>query len=286
MSTPRKPSMEEAIDHVKAHEATPTDATVEITLEDLAAMRAQSEELASLRRTLTDMQAKSTLQEDQLRRAKIERECVPTIIGGPTGVHPADLDIIVGFTPNQLIANLTALFGRSDTRMPTGIALVPVRLFPAALQPKDRPYVCDRAGHPRTDRDTGAPIRNFLVGQSQFQESYATAHILVDGAPLTVALSGMAILNVNPFGGLDPTALHARLEKRLDPDHPRLSQTRTRSPSVDADPYGPEGPPFIPSHQTLPTQRNESTDRAHRAATARGYRSAADALGPEDPDLG
>ena len=263
----------------------------ELTLDELRAAEAGSDDFdeeylkaLSALKTQEELQARLDAVEADLRKARAEarRARLSNLIyedsigtGTSATAHPSEgLDIVVASDLPQLIANIKALIN-SEAFSEGPIAFLPVRIWPLAVQPtEDGKESFGIRGNPElnlTDRKTGAPIPNYELGRSRFQGSYACVEVLVNGHPQLVSLSGMARVSVNPFGGLDPNTLTARLDRtakwdRWSNSDPEIISTPSGAPAQDD-----EGPPFIPSLEAdrrgkAPTgpaaERGRTVDRA------------------------
>lgn len=276
----------------------------ELTLDELRAAEAGSDDFddeylkaLSALKTQEELQARLDAVEADLRKARAEarRARLSNLIyedsigtGTSATAHPSEgLDIVVASDLPQLIANIKALIN-SEAFSEGPIAFLPVRIWPLAVQPTEDgkesfgitgfpivgQYKDKRTGQLMgglTDRNTGEPIPNYELGRSRFQGSYACVEVLVNGRPQLVSLSGMARVSVNPFGGLDPNSLTARLDRTAKWDRWSNSDAEIIQGSSGTPAQDDEGPPFIPSLEAdrrgkAPTgpaaERGRTVDRA------------------------
>lgn len=257
-----------SLDELKAAERAEPDFDDEY-IRSLEAIRAAE----TLERELSEARRELAAERKARREAQLTALIFEDIIGTGTSAtaHPSEgLDIVVASDLTQLIANIRAQINESCfTQGP--IAFLPVRIWPLAIQPtEDGKESFGIRGNPYlslTDRNTGQPLRNLELGRSRFQGSYSVVQVSVDGHVQDVSISGMARISINPFGGLDPDALCARLDRtaRWDRWSGHSSSEIVNTPDGPAE--DDEGPPFIPSQagddpRTRPTQGGTERGRA------------------------
>ena len=214
------------------------------TAKQLAAHRAN--ELADANRTIETLRTKlarashsiSTLAASELnltRRLDFDahlRSCVPTTIGGRSGLHPSTLDIHIEELPSP---------SHSDLACPPQIAWIPVLIWPFGIP-----------GRPFTTRDSKT-ITPIDIGTTNIRESLSLAHINVPttrttpAGPITTyarqsyTLTGFARLSLNLT---PPDDLQARLDRRESRES-WYAHTDPSTPDSDQN-----APAFIPSHQS------------------------------------
>lgn len=186
----------------------------------------------------------------ELARRDAERLVYIDVIGGGRNAttHPDSMDLIAGSSPAQLLANLKIAFGGDEDPFAEGpIVLVPVRIWPMAIQPSPSGNL-GITGNPQlpfNDKD-GNPIPNLVLGMTRIQQSYASVKALVEGHRIPVSLTGMATINVNPFNR-DPNAVADNLDRSA-------RWTRYSSNGADTNndtdtPSSMDTPAFTPSEQ-------------------------------------
>lgn len=281
------------------------DVVDELTPEQIKAF----EMMAEVERREKDLAAKTAAlnqKERDLREHLSQTTCQPVIIGS-RDTHPDDaFDLIAGHTPADLIRALQALYPEPDQPFfaDRAIVLIPAQLWPSAVQPKERPFIM-KGREPLRDRETGAPLRNLVIGQSQIRESYMVAEILVDGTPTRVSVQAYASLSVNPFGGpgdihrrLDRAAARAEFQSQGADEHwdPVDDGQKTFIPSLATDPKTPmpaEEPPLPRASQRAVVRKKALTqpegggvptdlrEQLSKFANEQAVRKAS--LAPEDP---
>lgn len=214
------------------------------TAKQLAAHR--SNELADAHRTIETLRTKlarasrsiSTLAASELalnRRLDFDnhvKSCVPTTIGGRSGLHPSTLDIHIEELPHS---------SHSDLACAPQIAWIPVVIWPFGLP-----------GKPFTLRD-GKTVTPIDIGSTTIRESLSLAHINIPSTRTTPAgpittytsqsytLTGFARLSLNLT---PPSDLQSRLDRRESREN-WYASTDPSTPDSDQD-----SPAFIPSHQS------------------------------------
>lgn len=198
------------------------------------ALQAQLDALRSLIPHLaTESPESRTLSEFERLKPLLSNRCRPTIIGGsdPTAIPPSSWDMTLTSEPDP------------QTRFACGIQTVwiPVRIYPTAVIPKDRPSITLKSG---------LKIQNRVIGQTQIRESHIFPSLIGrDGVPYPVAITAFATVNIH--GTKTPSdilaqqdrnsSLLASLDYQDDSDLPL---------HLLADPSS--SPPFIPSHASPP----------------------------------
>lgn len=253
------------IDDPTVHDASPTplDTLADTILNNPeaaapyleAASRAEAleRETAELRRLLNQQ----SLELAAARRASqiqlLKDRCIrDTVSSSDNSIHPDELDLIVGTSPAQLLSNLRSLLGTSDQPFAGGsLALIPVRLWPMAIQPSPNGENGHR-GKP-TFQLGDRTLPNLLCGATSINQSYASHRVYnpLTGKAEDISLTAFASVSVNTVSSLPEI-------------QDRLSRTSSRSKFRDTGDAGirAESPTdsgtgtFIPS--LTPTQRESS----------------------------
>lgn len=189
----------------------------------------------------------------ELTQLRIKSDCLPTTIGGYNGVHPHEMDLVMGTSPHQLLTNVYAQFGKEKSPFKRPIVLIPVEIWPDAVQPDNRPTLSLVDKNNAWGNGADEPCPNYQVGTTRIQETYLSVPIRVAGINRTVSLQGMAVLNIHPFSPFSPDDVRDRLDRR------ESRTTFSKHGGVASDSALEDGTgTFIPSHATIPTTAQES----------------------------
>lgn len=171
------------------------DGTVNVSIEVLE----QLKELDRLRAEKAALTASNNKAQRELRQRAIRDACLPTTIGGRDGIPHTELNVVVGNSPDQLAANartmLTSLnegVANAPFQGNTTIALVPVIIYPFALDKGPSSYAKDAKGK---------PLNDFDLGETRLQRTSTTVTVRdpSTGKPREVLINGYARLQIDTW---------------------------------------------------------------------------------------
>lgn len=232
--------LDDAADALEEHEAAidaETGTEDDIDPEQVEQMKA----VQAMTDRVNDLEAKLIKAQREAVMAKLRNNCTDTIIGGTdaNSVHPYELDLVCGTSPAQLLANLQHQFGESHEGFGCPVVLVPVPVWPMAVQNQRNPF------SPLVYRDgpkKGQPIPNYDVGRTFIRETQLGLDIIVEGIRRHISFNGMAALSVNMIA--TPDDVRDRLAKREARD--QFQVTGYGDPGLD-DVFDSGEGVFIPS---------------------------------------